>query len=466
MTTTNGNRKILDLKRWELCSPAPASPISGQIIATSRMIEQNAIFLRNSTPHHLYSIDNDGWIDIAGASLPGISSGMAIAVGHVGKEQSAFASGSTTTIVLQENLQRDLRGYKIHVTEGPGAGDIRTIKSNTLGANSTVTVTSAFSASTTTSTKYRLIAPRYYVSASGSTASGSFKVYEYATDTWVTLANNPTSSFTQSQMVAMTSFVDDGFQSFATGTATSATSTTLSNSGKSWTTNQWANESIRLTGGTGNGQVRTVSSNTSTQITVSAAWTTTPDSTTTYSIEANDDHLYLSVAGTTSVWRYSQSANTWSTVASRAASPSSGMSISWIHETDDEEWNSESNIRIGRYIYSFRGGSSAVLDQYDIALNSWSTVTYAPDAMLLSNNMSYTSYRDSIYIVDHSVARVYQLNVVTDSVNGIGNYPKVGSGSGIYTAWIGLYRDGATKIPYLYVVPPGTTYLFRQMLIQ
>ena len=68
------------------------------------------------------------------------------------------------------------------------------------------------------------------------------------------------------------------------GTATAATSTTLSDSGKSWTTNKYASYFVRTTGGTGAGQSRIVSSNTATQITVSSAWTTTPSTDTTYQI--------------------------------------------------------------------------------------------------------------------------------------------------------------------------------------
>lgn len=59
----------------------------------------------------------------------------------------------------------------------------------------------------------------------------------------------------------------------------SATSTTVTVADNPWSTNQWAhsNVKIRIVAGTGAGQERTITSNTSNQVTTSA-WTTTPDS--------------------------------------------------------------------------------------------------------------------------------------------------------------------------------------------
>jgi hypothetical protein len=73
----------------------------------------------------------------------------------------------------------------------------------------------------------------------------------------------------------------------SSGTATAGGPTTLTNSAAAWTVNQWAGCTITLTGGTGSGQTRTVLSNTANTITVSAAWTTNPAAGTTYTITAN-----------------------------------------------------------------------------------------------------------------------------------------------------------------------------------
>lgn len=76
------------------------------------------------------------------------------------------------------------------------------------------------------------------------------------------------------------------------GTATSGGNLTLTDTGKSWTTNDWAAYELRVYDGTGAGQVRTISSNTATILTVSVAWTTNPDSTSEYKIVDVTEELF------------------------------------------------------------------------------------------------------------------------------------------------------------------------------
>lgn len=72
------------------------------------------------------------------------------------------------------------------------------------------------------------------------------------------------------------------------GTATGGTTTTLVHTGKSWTTNQWANHTVVIVGGTGAGQFRKVVSNTSNTLSVSPNWTTAPNNTSQYQIRPSD----------------------------------------------------------------------------------------------------------------------------------------------------------------------------------
>lgn len=73
---------------------------------------------------------------------------------------------------------------------------------------------------------------------------------------------------------------------FETGTATSGGATTLTNSGAAWTSNEWIDIVLKITGGTGVGQTRRIASNTSTALTVTQAWTVNPDATSVYSIQS------------------------------------------------------------------------------------------------------------------------------------------------------------------------------------
>jgi hypothetical protein len=70
------------------------------------------------------------------------------------------------------------------------------------------------------------------------------------------------------------------------GTATDATSTTLSDTSQSWDTDAYADAPIGIISGTGKGQLRCVVTNTETQLNINTAWTTTPDSTSVYMLGA------------------------------------------------------------------------------------------------------------------------------------------------------------------------------------
>ena len=75
---------------------------------------------------------------------------------------------------------------------------------------------------------------------------------------------------------------------FYSGTATAGGSTTLTDSGQTWTVNGLAGCAVKLTSGTGAHQARVVVSNTATALTVDRAWTTTPDATSVYTVLATD----------------------------------------------------------------------------------------------------------------------------------------------------------------------------------
>lgn len=82
------------------------------------------------------------------------------------------------------------------------------------------------------------------------------------------------------------------------GTATGThSSTTLQDTSKTWTTNQFANYILKITGGTGSGQWRLVSSNNSNTLTVSSAFHVTPDNTSTYELYLDASKIYAIVDG-------------------------------------------------------------------------------------------------------------------------------------------------------------------------
>lgn len=68
------------------------------------------------------------------------------------------------------------------------------------------------------------------------------------------------------------------------GTASAGASTSLTDSSKAWTTDQYRDKLVQITSGTGSGQFRWIASNTATALRVSVAWTTAPDATSAYRI--------------------------------------------------------------------------------------------------------------------------------------------------------------------------------------
>ena len=480
MTTTNGNRKILDLKRWEFCTPAPVATSNGAFVSSSRHYRQQQLYVTSATIHHLYSPLEDAFTQIPSGALAGSfgvgACGTATATGPSG----TATAGTTSTITTNLTLARDLRGYSIHITGGPNAGVTLPILSNTVGTNSVITVATQ-GASFTASTTYRLMTPRWYVlnaiGSAGTTTTGVFRFYDFALNTWASAETGATDGIapaavigTDSKLIATPSWVGDGYNAFATGTATTGGASTLTNSAKTWTVNQWANFQVRIVSGTGAGQIRTIASNTATVLTTSTAWTTAPDATSVYSIEGNDDFIYYMGSNAVTLFRYSISGGTWTTLsptAARAAAPGLGMSGHWVFEATDAAWNSESAIQNGRYIYSFRGGSGAVLDRYDIALNTWASgLTYAPATEVFGGGSKYVYRNDFIYTQKDTTGRWFRYNVVTGEQDGWSTMTYTQGGAvGGDTAFDVHYADGATEIEYVYMVLNTSTVMLRAMVI-
>ena len=480
MATTNGNRKLLDLKRWEFCIPAPVATAAGMFVASSRHFKQQQLFVSSATVHHLYNPQEDGFTQIPSGALAGTfavgACGVATAVGPSG----TATAGTTSTITTGLTLARDLRGYSIHITGGPNAGVTLAISSNTVGAASVITVpvqASAFSASTT----FRLLTPRWYVlnaiSASGTTTANVFKFYDFALNTWTAAETGATDGVapiaavtTDSKLISTPSWVGSGYEQFATGTATAGGASTLTNSAKTWAVNQWTQSQVRIVSGTGAGQIRTIASNTATVLTTSAAWTTAPDATSVYSIEGNDDFLYYMGSAASAMYRYSISAGTWTLltpVSSRAGAPAVGMSGHWVFEATDAAWTNESAIQNGRYIYSFRGGAGAILDRYDIAGNTWlSGVTYAPATEVFGAGSKYSYVGDYIYAQKDATGRFFRYNVITGEQDGWTTMTYTqGAAIAGDTMFDASYVDGATNITFVYMILNTSNIMLRCMVV-
>ncbi|MEW5797322.1 MAG: hypothetical protein AB1772_13335, partial [Candidatus Zixiibacteriota bacterium] len=70
------------------------------------------------------------------------------------------------------------------------------------------------------------------------------------------------------------------------GSSTGGTASTLVDGGAAWTVNRYVGRTVKISGGTGAGQSRTISSNDATTLTVSPDWATAPDNASRYEIDS------------------------------------------------------------------------------------------------------------------------------------------------------------------------------------
>jgi hypothetical protein len=183
----------------------------------------------SATNAFLHNPNEDGSIVVPSPTLAGTfgagTCGVAAAFSTGATAGVSFltaTAGSTTGITTNQNLQRDLRGYSVQFVGGANSGKVKEIASNTIGASAVITFVGAEAVAFDATSQYRLLTPNWFVLNAGTPAAGSFKRYDFATNTWVSLAITglPGSIATDGRLVSTPSYLGESFKSFATGTAT------------------------------------------------------------------------------------------------------------------------------------------------------------------------------------------------------------------------------------------------------
>jgi len=445
-------------------TPAPVTTAAGMFMIQGDPVRRIAMLVASATVQYLYYIDQDAWEQIATVTLGGtFGAGACGDWSPLGPSGTATA-GSTTSMTTNLTIPRSLAGYTIRITAGTGAGQEAVITRNTTGANAVFTFAALGVALDATSV-YVIMSGRFYVFNAGTLSATSHQYYDFATNTWTarSVTGAPATWGTDGRMVIL-----KGVQ-IVTGTATAGGASTLTNSGKSWTTNQWTNFQVRITSGLGAGQVRTVASNTGTVLTTSAAWTTNPDATSVYAIETNQDHAYLMGNNAVTLYRYTLSTNAWATLspgAARAAAPGLAASLSMIESQTHADWTNESAIINGRRLYSFRGGAGAVLDYYDIAANTWvSGVDYGGKQETFTTGTSLADLGGYLYIMKEATGRCFRYSPSDNELIPWSTLLYTQGAALLGNRMFGLsYTDTAT-LQWVYVMRHTGTELFRCMVI-
>lgn len=485
MAITIKVKKMLHRKSMEMCTPVPVTNAAGHFFCGDRgglMPQRDCNYLvAGVSAIYNYNADEDAWALLPASGATGTFAAGACgefrALGAMGGVQDQTATaGTTTTLTTNKTITRNLVGSKIRVISGTGVGYEGTVASNTIGANSVITVTPASSVAFNSTTVFRVWSGSLWFFNAGTAAVG-FSVYDRATNAWTakSVTNLPTAWGTTGQLVSTESLAG----TFETGTSTgSNTTTTLNNTGKSWLVNAYTNYQVRITGGTGIGQIRTIASNTATALTVSVAWTVTPDATSVYAVEGNDDFFYLLGNAATTLYKFVVSTNTWSTISpgsARGGAAGAGVTAAWVNAVQDTDWAGATGNLLttvvykqnGRYIYSFRGGAANSLDIYDIAANTWvSAVDYGGRGETFTTGSSSTTFDGNIYIAKEATGRLFKFDVAQHTLGGLTTnlHPQSTATDGGKLLVI-PYVDGSTKLPYLYVLQHTRVDMLRMMLV-
>ena len=190
----------------------------------------------------------------------------------------------------------------------PAAGSFYQIESNT------ITVDTAWDVTPDSSSRF-VIQSGGIVMVSGAAATPFFTIqyYDILNDMWyvkTALQNIVQAAPTDVSLERIT----ENSSIWYTGTATSGTTTTLTDSGASWPVNEWAGYKLYIYTGTGKGQITNITSNTATVLTFPTL-TTAPDATSRYTIIGYDggtssgSNTFNTINDSTKTWTTNQWAN-------------------------------------------------------------------------------------------------------------------------------------------------------------
>lgn len=473
MTLTNKNIALVHRKEWQMMTSAPVATVAGAFNIQDITSNSNiSLFLTSSSVHYLYHHDEDAWVQIPSGALAGTFGAGSCGAYSRWSNTITANGGSTTTATTTASISGLCNGKTVRFLSGSNIGKEAVITGIIINPGGTSTIQfAALSAAVVNTDTFVIDTGRFYIMNGGTIGAGIFRSYDPLTSTWTSLGttNLPATFATDGRLVATPSN-----SAFATGTATAGAGSTITNSAKSWTANQWTNYQIRITSGTGIGQVRTIASNTGTVITVGTAWSINPDATSVYSIEGNDDFLYLIGNNAVTMYRYSIAGNTWtvmSPTSARGGAMVAGGGANWVGVTGDANWANESDIKDGRYIYSFRGGAGTLLDRFDIAggvsgAGAWSAITYINTAETFTTGSSYDVYGRYIIIRKDATNRFFKYSIRGNYLEPLSTnlYP---DGAGLLgdKIWIKTYKEsGVEKAAWLYSLMNTGTVLHRLLL--
>lgn len=441
-TVTNNNIPLIHRKEWQMMTPAPTASVAGAFMVTDSKERDNlGLYVVSATVQYLYHHDEDAWVQIPSLALAGAFGAGACGARSRWSNTLTANGGSTTSVTTATAITGLANWATIRFLSGSQIGKEVTVTWVIInpGGTNTLQFTPALTWAIVNTDTFAIDKGRFFImNAYATLAAWVFKSYDPLTGVVTSLQTTwlPAAWWTEGRLVVTAS--DDAMATVSAPDVFSAT--TLGKTGKTWTVNQWTNSQVRITSGTGIGQVRTISSNTATTLTV-PSWTTTPDATSNFVIEPNDDFLYLIGNNAVTMYRYSISANTWTVMAPTTARGGAMVAWGWANfagKTGDANWADETNIKDWRYIYSFRWGGTSTLDRFDIAggtagAGAWQNIAYPNIAETFTTGSSFGIKGRYIYCRKDATHRYFKFSLR-------GNYMEPLT-TNLYPDWTALLWD-------------------------
>jgi hypothetical protein len=192
--------------------------------------------------------------------------------------------------------------------------------------SSVATVNSSWTVTPDNTSKYQILSGSVWLLSSAAGAPWTtYQVYDVITDTWYTktaIGGQLTAALgtdvSLERIGEVNSFINNttttyGGVSQGTLTTTGATTRTLVASAGTMTVDRWANFQIRITGGAGVGQRRRIVGNTGTTFFIERNWDTNPDTSSTWTVFADTDKMWMTGNASSVLWQYSIEADQWVT---------------------------------------------------------------------------------------------------------------------------------------------------------
>jgi hypothetical protein len=426
MATTLNFKDYFDLPMWRPESPALGASGAGMSMAFDSRNSADRFpyiyLLRSLTTFEAFNPITGDWTSLASPALAGAFGAGACAISHPSQgPRGTLAAGATTTkVILTTALPAAVgvnqlanagtgQGFKIRIignsAGGSGKTEERLIIANTSGTNPTIILDSALSFTPAAGDAYEIISGRVFLVSAGLLAAGAFKYYDIATNSYsaaLSIVNLPSSISIDSSGISLselhTPYNRNPGEGFVSGGATynlallnciqgtAASSTTITGSAMftDLVANEYTNFQVRIVEDTltptAVGQRRRIASHTAgaTGVFTVAAFAVTPSSSAKFVIENDDDKLLMRSSGTTSVYTYNVTANTWDTTTFGVAGAIGGPGVI-LAQSFGIARDSGSNARHS-FIYCIRGAVSSAIDVLDIAGAStgvWSnTIVY------------------------------------------------------------------------------------------